>query len=79
MADHDKLIYEFLDNLIEAPTYPNEVQVCPICGGKLHVRFGAYKRFDEDLFGVTIMCESCDIDIVIDYAITPPSWLVPGK
>jgi DNA-directed RNA polymerase subunit M/transcription elongation factor TFIIS len=77
--DDDKLIYEFLDNLIKSPTYPAEIQTCPICGGKFHVWFGAYKRFEEDLFGVTVKCESCGINIAIDYGVAPPPWLVPDK
>jgi hypothetical protein len=79
MDRKDKLIYEFIDNLIQSPKYPDEIQVCPICGGKLQVRFGAYKRYDEDLFGVTLTCENCVLNMAIDYAVAPPPWLVSGK
>ena len=75
MVDTDHLIHELLNNLIQAPTYPDEIQICPICGGKLHVGFGAYKRFGEDLFGATVECETCDISMAIDYGVAPPAWL----
>jgi hypothetical protein len=77
MNDTDKLIDEFLNRLIESRIRPDEIQVCPICGGTLHVGFGAYKRFDEDAFGITVDCESCDIGMAIDYAAPLPVWLKP--
>jgi len=73
--DEDKLIYDLLDNLINSPSQPEEIQICPICGGTLHVWFGAYKRYKEDLFGVTLDCESCEIAMAIDYGVPPPPWL----
>ncbi|HXD11633.1 MAG TPA: hypothetical protein VN653_16330 [Anaerolineales bacterium] len=76
MHNEDKLIYDLLDDLINSPTRPEEIQICPICGGKLHVRFGAYKRYNEDLFGVSLDCDSCNIAMAIDYAVAPPAWLI---
>jgi hypothetical protein len=76
MGEESKLIDELLDNLIQSPTRPEEIQVCPICGGKLHVGFGAYKRFGESLFGASVDCESCGIAMAVDYGIAPPPWLV---
>jgi hypothetical protein len=73
--DEDRLINEFLNTLIQSPTRPEEIQVCPICGGKLHVGFGAYKRFGEDLFGVSVDCKSCNLGMAIDYAGPLPIWL----
>jgi hypothetical protein len=75
MSDKDKLIDELLERLIKSSARPEEIQVCPICGGKLHVGFGAYKRFGEDLFGANVDCESCDIGMAIDYAGPLPIWL----
>ena len=75
MDDKDELIDDLLDNLINSPTYPEEIQICPICNGKLHVGFGAYKRFGEDLFGATVACKSCGIKMAIDYAGPLPVWL----
>ena len=75
LQDEAKLIYDLLDDLINSPTPPEEIQICPICGGRLHVWFGAYKRYDEDLFGVTLDCESCDSAMAIDYGVPPPHWL----
>ena len=75
MDNKDRLIDELLNKLIQSPTRPEEIQTCPICGGKLHVGFGAYKRFGEDLFGVTVDCESCDIRMAIDSAGPLPVWL----
>jgi hypothetical protein len=43
MGEESKLIDELLDNLIQSPTRPEEIQVCPICGGKLHVGLGLIK------------------------------------
>jgi hypothetical protein len=73
--DEDRLINEFLNTLIQSPTQPEEVQICPIWGGKLHVGFSAYKRFGEDLFGVNLDCESCDISMALDSAGPLPIWL----
>lgn len=75
MNDENKLIDQLLDNLIRSSTPPEEIQVCPICGGKLHIRFGAYKRLGEDLFGANLDCESCSIGMAIDYAGPLPNWL----
>ena len=75
MDDEDDLIYNLLDNLIQSPNRPEEIQICPICGGKLHVGFGAYIRFGEDLFGADVDCDSCGVGMAIDYAIPPPPWL----
>ena len=35
------------------------IERCPICGGQLHVNFGAYKRAKKDMFGVTAPCDDC--------------------
>ena len=74
-SNEDEMIHEFLDRLIHSPTQPEEIQVCPICGGKLHVGFGAYKRWGEDLFGANLDCESCGLGMAIDYAGPLPAWL----
>jgi len=76
MNDEDNLIFEFIDNLIKSSTRPKETQVCPICGGDLHIGFGAYKRFGEDLFGANLDCTSCGIGMAVDYAGPLPSWLI---
>ena len=65
MNNEDKIIYELLDNLIKYPTNP----------GEIHIWFGGYKRDEESLFGATVRCESCDIQMALDYAIPPPSWV----
>jgi hypothetical protein len=75
MDHEDKLIDELLDNLIKSDTDPGEIHICPICEGELHVWFGAYKRLDESLFGATVECKLCGIQMATDYAIPPPSWL----
>ena len=72
----DKLIYDLVDRLINSSTTPKEIQTCPICGGKLHVGFGAYKRFKRDLFGVMLDCESCDIAMALDHEGPLPTWLI---
>lgn len=75
MNDRDRLIYEFMDSLINSTTDPGEIHNCPICNGKIRVGFGAYKRGDEILFGAQIKCESCGIQMAFDYAVPPPPWL----
>jgi hypothetical protein len=75
MDDEAKLIYKLLDNLIKYSSVPGEIHVCPICNGKLHVWFGGYKRGEKNLFGATVSCESCEIQIAVDYAVSPPSWV----
>ena len=75
MDNEDKLIHELIHGLINSPTRPEEIQICPICGGKLQVGFGAYNRYEEDLFGATVECESCGIAMALDYGIAPPPWL----
>ena len=75
MNNDDQLIYELLNDLIKSTTDPGEIHVCPICSGKIHVCFGGYKRGEESLFGATIKCDSCGIQMALDYAIPPPSWV----
>jgi len=75
MDNEDDLIYELIDKLIQSPANPGEIQICPICNGTLHVWFTAYKRGKEMLFGVQIRCDSCDIDMALDYGAPPPPWL----
>jgi hypothetical protein len=73
--DDTKLINELLDKLIESGSDPGEIHTCPICEGELHVWFGAYKRLDERLFGATVECKSCRIQMAIDYGVLPPAWV----
>ena len=75
MDQDEKSINELLDNLIKSSADPGEVHACPICNGKIHVWFGSYKRGEESLFGATVRCESCGIQMALDYAIPPPSWV----
>jgi hypothetical protein len=75
MDNEDDLICNLLDNSIQSPNRPEEIQICPICGGKLHLGFGAYIRFGEDLFGASVDCESCGVGLAIDYAGPLPTWL----
>jgi hypothetical protein len=73
--DEAKIINELLDRLIKNTTDPGEIHVCPICNGKLHVWFGGYKRGEESLFGATVECEACGIQMAVDYGMPPPSWV----
>ncbi len=75
--DDAKLIDELLDKLIKSDSDPGEIHICPICGGEIHVWFGAYKRFERK-FGVTVDCKSCGIKMAVDYAISPPPWIQQG-
>lgn len=78
MDNEDKLIYQFLGKLIKSPADPGELHICPICHGKIHVWFGGYRRGTETLFGATVKCESCGINMAIDYEGPPPSWVQVG-
>ena len=71
----DKLIDQLLNKLIASETDPGKIHTCPICDGELHVQFAAYKRFDEDMFGVQIECMLCNIQMAIDYGGPLPVWL----
>ena len=75
MNSEDQLIHAFLDHLIDSATEPDEIHVCPICNGKIHVWFGGYRRGGESLFGIMIKCESCDLEMAVDYGVPPPSWV----
>jgi len=75
MNNEDKLIYELLDNLIKYTIDPGEIHICPICNGEIHVWYGGYKRGEERLFGAIVRCESCGIQMALDYSISPPSWV----
>ncbi len=70
----DKL-QEMLSALVRAKDRPAEIQHCPICGGQLHVYFGAYKRGTRDMFGVQAKCDGCKNAMAIDYGEPLPSWL----
>jgi hypothetical protein len=74
MKDDEK-IDDLLDNLIRSPIDPGELHICPICDGRIHVWFGGYRRGEERLFGATVKCESCEIQMAVDYAVPPPSWV----
>lgn len=76
--DKAKLIDELLDKLIELDSDPGEIHTCPVCGGKIHIWFGAYQRFEQELFGATVKCEACGIQMAFDYATSPPSWVKRG-
>jgi hypothetical protein len=76
MNDEDNLIFERIDNLIQSSTRPQELQVCPICGGDLHIGFAAYQRFREDLFGANLDCTSGGIGMAVGYAGPLPAWLI---
>jgi hypothetical protein len=70
-----KLITQLLEKLIKSDIAPEEIQLCPICKGELHVGFGAYKRGKQDLLGATAECRSCGTAVAIDYAGIPPAWI----
>jgi ssDNA-binding Zn-finger/Zn-ribbon topoisomerase 1 len=72
--DDTKLIQELLDKLIKSDSDPGEIHICPICEGELHVWFGAYKRGNMSLFGVTVKCKSCGFQMAVDYGVPPPQW-----
>jgi hypothetical protein len=78
MDNQDELIHEFLNHLINSPVDPGEVHSCPKCRGKIHVWFAAYKRGEYDLLGVTLQCESCDLQMAVDYGMASPSWVQTG-
>jgi len=75
MDNEDDLILEFIDKLINSPTNPGEIQICPLCKGTLHVWFAAYKRGKERLFGVQVQCDSCETEMALDYGGPLPRWL----
>ena len=75
MNNEDKLIHEFLDKLIKSTTDPGEIHACPICNGKIHVWFAGYKRYEESLFGIQVKCDSCGIQMALDYGVPPPAWV----
>jgi len=73
-ADAEKL-QDMLHALTTEKERPAETQRCPICGGQLHVYFGAYKRDKRDMFGVVAECDECGIAMAIDYGEPLPHWL----
>jgi hypothetical protein len=75
MKKEDKLIDELIDKLIKSPTDPGEIHICPICNGKIHILFGAYKRGEESLLGVLVKCESCGVQMATDYTMPQSPWL----
>ncbi len=73
-TDYRKL-QSMLSALVRQKDRPAEIQRCPICGGQLHVYFGAYKRGKRDMFGVQAKCDDCGNAMAIDYGEPIPSWL----
>ena len=71
----DERILNLLDRLRKMTIDPGEIHICPICGGKLHVKFGSYERRGKSLLGVQVSCETCDVEMAVDYVQSPPEWL----
>lgn len=74
--DGDEKLQHFLNQLVDSKTDPREIYVCPICEGRLRVSFGAYKRGNESMIGITAECKSCGNAMPIDYLMPRPKWLV---
>ena len=73
--EYDKL-EQLLHRLCTATTDPGEVHVCPLCNGRLYVRFELYTRGDKNMLGLQASCESCDAAMAVDcYVQPPPKWL----
>jgi ssDNA-binding Zn-finger/Zn-ribbon topoisomerase 1 len=68
-----------LSNLIRAMAKsdyaPANVQICPECGGTLHITYGAYGRG----YGITATCEDCEISLAVDFTKPYPKWMRSKK
>jgi len=62
-----------IDQLKRKASKPGELHSCPVCGGRLHVRFDIYSREHREIIGIHAWCEDCDVAITIDSA-ELPAW-----
>lgn len=74
--DDDEKLQHFFNQLVDSKTDPGEVHVCPICEGRLFISFGAYKRGNVSMLGVTANCEACGKAMAVDYLMPHPEWLI---
>jgi ssDNA-binding Zn-finger/Zn-ribbon topoisomerase 1 len=65
-----KSVREIVERLINQVDKPEEIQLCPNCGGELHIRFQGY----GNKLGVQIWCEDCYVRMALDYINTMPVW-----
>jgi predicted RNA-binding Zn-ribbon protein involved in translation (DUF1610 family) len=72
--EHDQL-EQMLQRLANSENDPGEVHVCPVCGGKLGVRFEVYKRKTKRILGVLAQCDTCGTAAAIDMGEPLPSWV----
>ena len=72
-------VYEEIQNLItqllKSPEAPDEIQVCPNCGGQLHIGFGVYMRNARKMLGTQAECDNCAVALVVDWSGPWPAWL----
>jgi hypothetical protein len=69
-----ELLLKTLETLVQQKQEPNELQRCPECGGRLHVRFEVYQRGEKKLLGAQAKCDDCQISLFVDFAEPLPLW-----
>jgi hypothetical protein len=69
--DPSKAFIEMAERLIEEEVEPDELQPCPICGGRLHIRFEIY----GEKLGIQMWCEDCKTTMALDYSNVMPRWI----
>ncbi len=66
----EEALWKMVERLMNEEQKPEEIQACPQCNGRLHVRFEVYGR----KFGAQIWCENCYVKMAIDYIDVFPKW-----
>ena len=72
----ERKFHELAETILASASAPDRLQVCPICGGKLVIRYEIYRRAGM-MLGLILECEGCGTGLAIDRGEPLPKWAKP--